>query len=277
MRTAVVPFGPDFSSMLRSARAFLALKIVRPCQGFNGKYPAALFLGIHDQICSMIELLAFYLPEQAPNMYWLEGEGFHLEVRLDENRTVEYQGPRKPLSYVEFIREYTLPQWGDWDPLQVQIQRKLAFLVFSQNSQRELFLGTFPELYDRVLFGFMPLELFRKRYPSVSIHDADLPFVCVVGHRRRFLVLRRAEPSRERFCLLLKMAVTDRTQSSMRYLFRPPHIAVRRASPKRLVICGLIAIASVLSTVGLIVRRSRSCIDAYRRKPVLPSYHAARL
>jgi hypothetical protein len=270
--TAIVPLGPDFPSMLRYTNALLALKNMPGCQRFNGTYPAVVLHGTRESVCSTIGHLAFHLPDQVHNMYWLDSDQFHLEVFSRENRTVEFQGPRKPHSYAEFIREYTLPQWGTWDPLQVPVQRKLAFLVFSQNSETELFHGTFPELYDRVLFGFMHVELFRDRYPSVSFHDRDLPLVCVVGHRRRFLVLRRAAPFRERFRYLLKMAVSDRTQSSMRYLFRPPQIRLFRRDPsKRVIVCGLMAISSVISTVGLIFRHSRSCLRPYRRSPVLPS------
>jgi hypothetical protein len=274
-RRIEISFGPDFPSMLNYANSLLSLPTKSLCQKFNGTVPAVVFHGNADSVCATVQHFSYHVPDIVDQIFWVDDRPrLGLEVIDREGRSFVYEGPRRSLAYVRFIREYTLPQWGTWDPIQVHASRRLAFLVYGDRGQLEGWEGTFSEFYDRILFGSMPLELFRERYPSVRIRDSDMPVMCVVGDRGKFSVIRRFKTteSRGRLYEWLNLALSGRRASSMRYVFKPaqkpPPNGILRA---RTLICGSIAGGSLLSTIGIILNHVRTCIRPLRRRSGLLS------
>jgi hypothetical protein len=272
-RRIEISFGPDFPSMLNYANSLLSLKTKQICRRFNGSLPAILFKGHSDSaVCPTIRHISLHVPDHVDSIFWLDGGLLSLELEFIDmvNRSIQYRGPHRSLSYVNFIREYTLPQWGTWDPIQVRVSRYVVFLVYSNVTQKTAFHGTFPDLAEYAVFGSLHVELFRQRYGTVNVRDADLPLMCVTGNRGRFLVLRMADPRRERFRYLLKLAVTGRMESSMRYVLKPPQKApLQTENRMRIVVCGGIAGGSLLGLIGIILNRARSCVRPKRRRSTL--------
>jgi hypothetical protein len=268
-----VSFGADFETMRDYLQSLIDLKRRFACQQFNDTFPAFVFTFRDSAACSVLASALFFVPDQAAHVFWQPGPTMQLEFGANATRRVKFSGASKPTAYADFIREFSLENFGDWDYFQLPpLRRRFCFFIYVNSSQLDQFPRMLGEYEDSGVFGKMAMAEFRVRYTKIAMDDRDSPALAVMNANGRFTLIRRASAGSRYFRHLLAGAMAGRMDMSMRHLVKgAPRGQPMDVDGKRFVFCGVLAALSVAITVGVIWRRAWMCVNHHGRRPAVLS------